>query len=158
MKLFFSPMAIVVVVSLLLAYTVNADFGDYVDPSFNCPATTTCPQVCVANVTDCPSEMLCDNGETLCADGSCAAVACDDSSLESPCEFECAPVACRKTVALYDACFDLYGSLYDAETVCGEEETAATTNLFQFNEPGYTAVYTWVSCFTFLIIAWCAYK
>lgn len=34
-------------------------FGDYVDPSFSCPATTTCANVCVASINDCPEDALC---------------------------------------------------------------------------------------------------
>ena len=35
------------------------EFGDYVDPTYNCPPTTTCPIVCVASMEDCPSDALC---------------------------------------------------------------------------------------------------
>lgn len=40
-------------------------FGDYVDPTYSCPATTTCPVVCVAAVEDCPEDVVCpgDEGE-----------------------------------------------------------------------------------------------
>jgi hypothetical protein len=34
-------------------------FGDYVDPTFSCPAMVTCNIVCVANVTDCPADAQC---------------------------------------------------------------------------------------------------
>ena len=34
-------------------------FGDYVDPSFSCPATVTCNIVCVTNITECPADALC---------------------------------------------------------------------------------------------------
>ena len=34
-------------------------FGDYIDPSFACPAMVTCNIVCVANVTDCPADAQC---------------------------------------------------------------------------------------------------
>jgi hypothetical protein len=58
-------------------------FGDYADHSFQCPATTTCPIVCVANVDDCPQDATCpgthpdkefdaNHEYELCADGTCA--------------------------------------------------------------------------------------
>ena len=34
-------------------------FGDYVDPTFSCPATVTCPDVCVASVEYCPEDAIC---------------------------------------------------------------------------------------------------
>ena len=34
-------------------------FGDYVDPSYSCPATVTCPDVCVASAEDCPADAVC---------------------------------------------------------------------------------------------------
>ena len=34
-------------------------FGDYFDPTFSCPATITCPDVCVASVEDCPVDAVC---------------------------------------------------------------------------------------------------
>ena len=34
-------------------------FGDYVDPTFSCPATITCPDICVASTDDCPADAVC---------------------------------------------------------------------------------------------------
>ena len=34
-------------------------FGDYVDPTFSCPATVTCPNVCVASAECCPEDAIC---------------------------------------------------------------------------------------------------
>ncbi len=34
-------------------------FGDYVDTSFSCPATITCPGICVASAEDCPADSVC---------------------------------------------------------------------------------------------------
>ena len=47
-------------------------FGDYADHSFQCPVTTTCPIVCVADVADCPEDAVCPDGSELCADGTCS--------------------------------------------------------------------------------------
>jgi hypothetical protein len=135
---------------------VSADWGDYADESFNCPALTTCKQVCVPNVTDCPFEMLCQENETLCADGSCSA-SCDES-LESPCAFGCAPVACAKVDNFHATCLDLYGPLYDFEAACGEEEVTGATHLWSFTEPGFVFFYVWICGVTFVLLAWCAYN
>lgn len=34
-------------------------FGDYVDTTYSCPPTTTCPSVCVASIQDCPEDARC---------------------------------------------------------------------------------------------------
>jgi hypothetical protein len=34
-------------------------FGDYVDTTFSCPATITCPDICVASPEDCPADAVC---------------------------------------------------------------------------------------------------
>jgi hypothetical protein len=155
----FSPSIVLrlAVVGFVKSTWVEADFGGYVDPTFNCPATTTCPQVCVATVDDCPLQMLCSGNLTLCADGSCQP-GCDDADASSPCEFECAPVACAMVVDLYSNCQELYAPFYDAEASCGEEETLETTTLLQFNEPAYIVAYAWVGGISVLILLWCAFK
>jgi hypothetical protein len=141
-----------------IRFLVRADFGDYVDPTFDCPATTTCQPICVAADKYCPT--ACDAGRTLCADGSCVVAAKEQCAgdLESPCEFDCAKFACAKVVDTYDACRETYGPQYEAETACGEAETAETVQLFQFNETGFVVVYAWVSIVSVLIFAWCFYK
>ena len=163
MKLSSAVPVVAVLVTLLKFHVARAEFGDTVDPTFNCPALTTCAQVCVATVEDCPIEMRCptdsaDNSTlTLCADGSCAAE-CNDDELETPCAYECAPVACNRVDDTYDQCQAKYGDLYNQETVCGEEEVAYETELWNFNEAGFIFGYTWVSGLSFLIIVWCAFK
>jgi hypothetical protein len=149
---------LVVASSLLLLDKVQANFGDTVDPTFNCPAFTTCEQVCVATVEDCPPEMACpDNNTTLCADGSCAQE-CNDPELASPCAYACAPIACNRIDNYFDACTTKYGPLYDAETTCGEQEQISETTLLQYTELAYVYGYAWVSIITVLILGWCAYK
>jgi hypothetical protein len=137
-------------VALAALAFVRADFGDFVDPTYDCPALTTCVQVCVADVNDCPPEMLCNSTETLCADGSCATEC--DPSLETPCAYDCAPVACHKVVDYYDACFDKYAAEYAFESQCGEEESAA--HVFQWNEAVFVFLYCWIAFVTVLILAW----
>eukprot|EP00956_Cyclotella_meneghiniana_P027557 scaffold62039_cov31-Cyclotella_meneghiniana.AAC.1 len=90
------------------------EFGDYADPTFNCPATTTCPIVCVNAVTDCPSDATCalanpDNSDhefELCVDGTCADLTLNetcDPSLESPCTCSGFEFTCAKQIDLYNS-------------------------------------------------------
>ncbi|GKY97857.1 hypothetical protein MPSEU_000743700 [Mayamaea pseudoterrestris] len=134
---------------------VNADFGDAVDPTFNCPAFTTCKQVCVAKAQDCPDEMLCPANQTLCKDGSCSSTC--DASLESPCQYDCAPVACHKVDSYYDSCLSTYGPWYNNETTCGETEEELL-HKYSMREPVFVILYVWISLLTLCIVAWCAYN
>jgi predicted P-type ATPase len=135
---------------------VRADFGDAVDPTFNCPAFTTCPQVCVATIQDCPDKMLCSGNQTLCLDGSCADVC--DPSLETPCLYtSCAPVACHKVDSHYDTCLNLYGPWYTNETLCADSEQQSA-HLWTMREPVFVFMYVWISFLTLSIMAWCAYN
>lgn len=141
---------------LLSPSAIKADFGDYVDPTFNCPAMTTCRQVCVAEVSDCPSTMQCSDNLTLCADGVCAPF-CTGEEV-SPCAFNCAPVACPKVIDNMDNCSALYGPLLSAEAACGEEETAVEIKLWSFTEAGFVFLYVWISVATVLVLGWCAFN
>lgn len=136
---------------------VGADWGDYADHSFQCPALTTCQRVCVANVTDCPVEMTCNGTMNLCPDGSCSSEPCDPT-LSTPCAYGCASVACAKVMDYYDSCLDKYGGYYDNETACGEAEEEAVTNLYTFTEPVFVGLYCFFGVVTFLVVAWCAYN
>lgn len=143
----------------LIPTVVQADFGDYVDPTFNCPATTTCSPVCVATVADCPIEMLCEEGQQLCLDGSCASACLDmDEEESSPCAFKCAPVACAKVIDTLDNCKAKYGPFYEAEAACGEVELAETIALWEFTETGFVVIYAWIILATVLVYGWSAYN
>lgn len=138
----------------------RAEFGNFVDPTFNCPASTTCQRVCVADASLCPEDMRCGPNETLCEDGTCANTfegGCGED-LETPCEFKCAPVACAKVVRLFDMCDELYGELYETEAICGEIETLEETSMIGFNEPVFIFAYVWVPLLTLTIFGWCAFK
>ena len=137
-------------------FLVQADWGDYADHSFQCPALTTCQRVCVANVTDCPPEMMCNGTMTLCDDGTCQPF-CPEG-LESPCPYNCAKVACAKIMDYYDNCTAQYGSLYDAEAECGAIETEETTTTFTFTEPPFIFCYAWLGGVTVCVMVWAAYN
>ena len=136
--------------------TIHGNFGDYADPTFECPAKTTCQQVCVANVTDCPTEMLCSNGEMLCADGTCAPF-CTGNEI-SPCQFSCASVACNKVIDFFNLCQEKYDPLYKAEAACGAAEVAQAVHLWTFKEAGFLFFYIWICAATVLLVTWCAYN
>jgi hypothetical protein len=152
------------IVSFLAAVASNspaavlADWGDTVDPTFECPALTSCKQVCVPTIADCPIEMLCSGNETetICPDGSCSE-SCEGHG-ESPCAYKCAPVACAKVDIDHDSCLELYGPIYDFEAECGEEEIAEEIHLWSFTEPGFVFFYSWICGVTVILLAWCAYN
>lgn len=138
------------------------DYG-YVDPTFNCPATTTCPQLCVSEVEACPSEMLCATNMTLCQDGTCrnSFLECEG---ESPCTSVCAPVACSRLVTTYDVCTG-YEPLYEFASECAATSSTANSTSNNGNEydlswngPQYVAGYVWLATVTMGIILWCWFK
>jgi cation-transporting ATPase 13A3/4/5 len=152
------PAAVFAVLCLcFLPSSVKADWGDHADFTFQCPALTTCPLVCVANATLCPESLLCDDGQELCTDGTCSPLGepCD-GDLESPCEHACAPIACRRDIVNYYAsCSEDYQVYYDAVAECVEEEEA---RMYTFREPGFGFCYAWISVVTTLMLAWCAFN
>ena len=135
----------------------QAGFGDYVDPTFNCPATTTCPKVCASSYEACPEQLRCPEPLQLCADGSCDAFC--SPNLVSPCEKECALVACPKMVATLDTCINSLGPWYEHE--CSEEEIP-NDDANEYNpswfDPGFMLTYIWVITNTAGIVAWSWYK
>ena len=144
---------------LVLQSTITfADFGDYVDPTFDCPAMTTCTQVCVETVEDCPVEMQCSENKMLCADGSCATFC--DPNLVSPCERSCAPVACPKLIAPYEVCRKNFTSFYEYANNCEVElhGVAVTESDFTWTDPAFLFCYAWVIGVSAGIVLWCWYK
>eukprot|EP00956_Cyclotella_meneghiniana_P041421 scaffold226349_cov33-Cyclotella_meneghiniana.AAC.1 len=119
------------------------EFGDYADPTFNCPATTTCPIVCVNAVTDCPSDATCalanpDNSDhefELCVDGTCADLTLNetcDPSLVSPCTCSGFEFTCAKQIDLYNSCYERFSPYYDANSQCQAEEEEGLYELERF--------------------------
>lgn len=150
-------MKIVFLASFVLG-KVAAEFGDYADPTFDCPATTTCPQVCVQTADECPPEMQCGEFEMLCADGSCADFC--DPTLISPCGSQCAPVACPKVITTYDVCQTNYTLFYEFEATCESiyEEIIHEGASFGWTHPACIVVYVWIVGVTLGIVAWCWFK
>jgi hypothetical protein len=131
--------------------------GDYAEVPDECPATTTCPVVCVANLTECPT--VCDPGLTLCSIGTCVEN-CDyyDSlELESPCLCDKQPIACPKVVEPYDVCHAIFKDFYDADAECIEAQEDAIP-LLSFTGPWFLACYFSISGITILVFLWCFFN
>ena len=131
------------------------DWGDYVDPTFNCPAETTCQVICVDGENLCTT--ACPNaGNSLCADGSCAETC--ENGLASPCTAECAPVACAKVIDFLNNCEELYGPYYKKSAECSSEEEQVSTKMFSFKEPGFLFFYCWMGAIYGSIFLWCLFN
>lgn len=164
--------------TVLIDQVAGDDLSAFVDPTYQCPFLTTCRQVCVAVVGDCPASLRCQTSSTpdatttayltnssqppasmnltLCADGSCAETC--DPSLESPCPYECAPVACQTVVETIDQCRAQYDHYYQQEDACGAVELEEELRILSFTEPAFIAGYCWLAGMAMLIVMWCAYK
>jgi len=149
------PILLFIIVSSL-TNTVHSEFGDFADPTFNCPAVTTCPVMCVWDAWFCPPTMRCPSDTELCLDGTCVneTIGCDPE-ITSPCiENLCGnEVACAKVDDYYDKCVYDHEALYTNATECTDEWSMPLT---PWNAPGLIACYAWISGITFFIIAWCA--
>lgn len=143
-------------------HQVAGNFGDYADLTFQCPALTTCPLVCVTNYSSCPTSMSCSNGITPCMDGTCAADGVSCSAEMNSFAFSCTepypPVACAKTIDYFNSCLETYQEAYDYQTQYSSEFVAATTSMLTLKEPFFIFCYTWICFITVTIILWCAYN
>lgn len=135
----------------------NVGTAGYVDPTFNCPATTTCPLVCAARYEECPTQMRCPEPLVPCADGSCATFC--STNLVSPCTKECLPVACPHFVTTYDVCLAEFEPWYTVDCVEQEESFNSTTSeVPTWVDLEFVLVYSWVMLTTFAIVSWSWYK
>eukprot|EP00934_Nitzschia_sp_Nitz4_P008467 Nitzschia sp. Nitz4//scaffold97_size77645//7752//12969//NITZ4_005511-RA/size77645-processed-gene-0.50-mRNA-1//-1//CDS//3329560635//8457//frame0 len=145
----------------LVNTTTEAGYGDYVDPTFNCPAMTTCKQVCVASAADCPIQLICNATQTHCQlEGICVDDPADcDPQAEPVCAYGCASVACPKLViGTLDSCEADFGEYWAQESACGEQEYEDTVTLLTFREPAFVFFYCWICVVTTIILAWCFYN
>jgi hypothetical protein len=154
----------VAVLVLLLALVgiaaVDADNGGYVDLTFECDVTITCPTVCAVSIDACPTELQCSGVGTLCNDGSCATFC--DPSLSSVCAETglCAPVTCASIDTFYDSCKD-FSPWYEFATTCPSLEVAAAAPhnaRLSWTKKSYMVVYLWVSTLAVSVVSWCWYK
>lgn len=128
--------------------------GDFSEVPEDCPATTTCPVVCVANVTACPT--VCEDGLKLCMTGNCEqdCTFWDNGNLENPCTCDAVPIACPKLVDLYTTCFDRFESFYDENTQCLKVQDDSLNRL-SFIGPWFLACYFEIVAVSVFVVAWC---
>ena len=131
------------------------EFGDYAEVPDECPATTSCPAVCVANITDCPT--TCDDGLELCDTGVCLPDCSVLVEPESPCACESLPVACAKPVDVFTTCFERFQAFYDVNTACIEAQEEAIPQV-SFVGPYFVACYSIVSGVSLLVFLWGIYN
>jgi len=149
---------ILLLTSIAVAAAEISAFDDppFVDPTFECPAKTTCPVVCVAEGSTCPASLQCPAGKVLCDDGSCDSdcTAANDAfdKEESPCP-ECTPVICPRIVNFYDQCKNDYQVYYDQTAECEENMYYKKYNLL---EGAFVVVYVFVTVITSAMFLWCA--
>jgi len=147
---------------VLFGVTV-ADWDDYVDPTFNCPATTTCPVVCAYDISYCPPDLMAceatsEGNSTLCADGSCSPGGQEcDPELESPCEYDCAWFACRKVINKFDQCNSDYEEYYTYMSECAAEEVENIPKVSWTNQI-FLACYVWMAVVTVAVFGWCVFN
>jgi hypothetical protein len=134
-------------------HRARADFGDYADYTFECPAKTTCPLICVAKLTDCPT--ACDTNEQLCADGTCIP---NDQTCSSNIIDPCACtnwVACAKVIDFWPSCNETYGDYYSNATACVPPKNV---ELLTFREPSFVFFYSWITGISAVIVTWCFFN
>lgn len=132
--------------------TRTGDFAE--DVPLECPATTTCPVICVANVSDCPTN--CDAGLTLCKTGHCQPNCDDDNDdrSDNPCLCEQLNVACAKTVDLYPVCNERFQQFYDNNTECVDGQIDFV-ELISFAGPWFLVCYIGFGGLAILVVVWC---
>jgi hypothetical protein len=147
---------------------VTADFGDTVDPTYDCPAFTTCSVICVADLEMCPTSCNNDNDNddngkqlVLCQDGHCRED-CSES-FSNPCQdkyADCAAYACAKVDDTVDSCEALYGSYYyEAQETCGSRQAVvvqAQEDSATFSEAPFVVWGVWISFVSIAMLTWCA--
>ena len=143
------------------------EYGDFVDPTFNCPATTTCPLICVNSADDCPSDANCaqanpdsDHEFELCQDGTCADISLNEScdpNLESPCECAELTFTCAKQVDFYDSCHGRWHDYYVANNECIQSQQENLYEL-QFRPVTSKLLYIPIIFVTAFMFIWCAYN
>jgi hypothetical protein len=135
--------------------------GDYAEIPDECPATTTCPVVCVADLSECPT--ACEDGLTLCLTGNCLLDCTEHNAhieaekYNNPCKCESLSVACPKVVDLYDNCFVRFESYYNGSSACVEAQEESEPKL-SFFCPYFLAFYIELVSVTVMVVLWCLFN
>jgi hypothetical protein len=120
---------------------------------FSCPAYTTCPTVCVADLNDCPKPQ-CDDGLFLCSDGNCveSSFLCDNDPAANPCA-RCSRTACPRYNDYYNDCLADNQAFYDH---CDAVEIK---HLFSLRAAAafvpLSMFLLWTIALTLMILLWC---
>ena len=157
---------------LLTTSTVSADWGDYADTSFQCPALTTCEAICVSNITECPYDLTCQNTNStktlLCESGrTCVENLEDCPDEDNPCAINpCGnTVACLRVNDYLDEC-KTYNSYYESAWGCDGEDprlvrkggSAHVGDTVGWTTPTHIFFYVWICVVTVLLLGWCAFN
>lgn len=127
-----------------------ADFGDYADTSFSCPALTTCPVICSKKLSECPT--TCPENLTLCLDGTCKASCTGFETNKCEELYACTPYSCPKVDLDFDSCLLDYELFYNVSHSCpanmydDESKDAFTLPLVLF--------YSWILFISSCLIGW----
>ena len=139
---------------VLRTFACSGDFAE--DLPFDCPATTTCPVVCVSDVLNCPT--VCEDGLNLCLSGHCAEDCTEFDTFENPCSCGDYIITCPKVADLFDTCFERFQTpYYDEVTVCEEAEEEAIP-LLSWSGPWFVACYVGLAIVAVLLVGWCYFN
>ena len=141
-------------------------FGDYADSStFSCPAITTCPILCVANIDDCPTsceQQPYDDANAnvdyeVCSDGSCINAnngesSCGQFNTANPCQCERLPLACPKIIDDYSSCQSNYADYYADNASCLEYQRQS---LPRVDFHAFAGGYLYMGTITGAMLLWC---
>ena len=117
---------------------------------------TSCPAVCVANETDCPT--ACGPGVELCETGICMEdCSSETNAVENPCGCDARPLACAKVIDVFEICFERFGDYYDANNECVEAQEDAIP-LVDFSGAYFIACYSILSIVSGLVVLWCGFN
>ena len=138
---------------LFLIPSTTADFGDYADTSFNCPAQTTCPVVCTETRAECPTN--CPVGLNLCLDGSCKDE-CSGQEFNKCAElYTCTTFACPKVTSDFESCERTFEGFYETSHKCPVYVNSGALNAFSV---GHVLSYLWLLGISLLIVGWGKYN
>lgn len=171
MSLFRSSAAALLLICLGYAglEVVQADFGDTVDKSFQCPVWTTCPVICVSKLADCPEQ--CPPGRVLCPNGDCIPCSDDNNCSDADCAAKwwlqkspcpsasdaashpaCGSFACPKTDEFLETCFTAFTDPFYSDMALCEDEIKNSGEAF--NAKPLSILGIWLFGLTAAVFFW----
>jgi Cation transporter/ATPase, N-terminus len=134
---------------------------DYAEDPGECPATTTCAVVCVANAADCPIVPNCTElGYELCVETQMCSANCRtvanvtlDATL---CPCRALPYACPRQVDLYPSCRERFGAYHAANAAClAAQALQDLPPKLSFAGPWFVVCYVYYTVLAVAVVAWC---